>query len=151
MVFAFVLTMNVAFAGFNMPSTIQTGTVIGSDNGVSSAATTGGNGITQTLTGGGAFIGTGAAMSSTVGVAAMNTNVAVNGGAMQTGSVVKSGNYVQSGAGTGTNGITQSMVMKGGATVVTGAAASGAKGISLMNTNVSVGCPCTTHCNTCRK
>jgi hypothetical protein len=150
-VFAFVMTANLAFAGFNMPSTMQSNSVKNSQNGVSSMATTGGNSINQNFSCGAATIYTGAADSATLGVAAMNTNVAVNGGAMQGNTVKGSANYVESGAGTGTNGINQAMVMNGGSTVSTGAAKSRTAGISLMNSNVSVGCPCTTttQCNSC--
>ena len=148
-VFAFVMTANLAFAG---TGNMQMNSVQNSDNGVSSMATTGDNYINQAFSGGGAYVRTGSAVSYTAGVAAMNTNVAVNGGAMQVGTVKGSTNYVQSGAGTGMNQINQNMVLRGGSMVNTGAAVSGAKGISLMNTNVSVGCPCTTNtCNSCRR
>ena len=70
---------------------------------------------------------------------------------MQGNTVKGSTNYVESGAGTGANGINQNKVVNGGATVYTGAAKSRTSGITLMNSNVSVGCPCKVQhtCNSC--
>lgn len=141
---AFALTASVAFGfgGFHMPNTVQTNSATNSYNGVSSMATTGGAYITQAGTCGTTNVASGNATSRAKGVAVMNTNVAVHSEeTVQDNKAHTATNEVASGAGTGGADISKAHV--GGATTVrSGNADSKAKGITVMNTNVSVGCAC---------
>jgi len=138
-VFALALTASVAFA------TYQSNTSVGSYNGVSSVATTGGVSINKAGVCGSVYVTSGNANSSAAGVAAMNTNVAVHSGkTAQTNNSYQDMNEVGSGAGTGGVDINKAHV-GGVVSVTSGNAGSSVRGVSVMNTNVSVGCACRPH------
>lgn len=147
-VFAFALTMNVAFAGtcYNSqhqvcPCPDQSNTAIGVTNGISSQAISGGNTISGAFAGGSIY--TGASISGAAGINAINSNLKTGmsmGTSSQTNTAMFSENGITSGSQSGVNGISGTLV--GGGTVVSGASISGAKGINLVNTNIKIGCSC---------
>lgn len=157
-VFAFALTMNVAFAECigcgqqQCPCPDQSNTAINVNNGVSSSAYTGNNTIYQAgISGNG--INTGNATSSARGISAVNSNVALGdtgrGDYTQTNKAYKVDNGTASLADTGLNSIYQAHVSGAGTAISTGNSTSRVSGISLVNTNVKIGCPCRKQGTTC--
>ena len=145
-VFAFALTMNVAFAGRcggprqpACPCPDQSNEAEDIYNGVSSNAVSGGNVISGGYVGGG-MIFTGASISKAKGINAVNSNVKTGssfGSSAQKNEAEDIDNEVVSGAGSGQNEIS-GFVVKGGF-IKSGVSVSKAKGINLVNTNVKLG------------
>lgn len=146
LVFAFALTMNVAFAGCcggymqqcSCPD--QSNTAVGVKNTVSSQAVSGGNEISKSFVGG-TIISTGTSTSSTLGANAVNSNVKTGfsfGPSAQTNTALMVENGVLSGAQSGGNVVKKSVVF-GTTGIYTGASTSKTAGINLVNTNVKLG------------
>ena len=150
-VFAFALTMSVAFAGSTRcggyrqpvcPCPDQSNVADDVYNTVSSAAYSGENNISQNNSGGSAAITAGSARSAAYGVNAINTNVKLGSSVgRQTNDAEDSANLVGSVADAGVNAISQSN-SGAGATIYTNGTSSRAKGVNLVNTNVKVGGGC---------
>lgn len=142
---AFALTASATFAYYHMPDTVQMNSSKNSYNGVSSVATTGGVSINEASTCGSVYVKSGNATSNATGAASLNTNKAIHGdGTVQVNMDKGSVNEVASGAGTG--GVNVNKAHVGGVVSVTsGSANSTVKGVTMMNSNVSVGCKCRPH------
>lgn len=141
MIFAFALTMNVAFACQCMPyqqrcaCPDQSNSAYNVSNQVTSASSTGLNSNAYVF--GPAGINTGAATSATYGANAVNSNVKTGwsfGPSAQTNRAANVANVVSSGSYTGQN----TNAYTGSASIRTGAAGSTTVGINLVNTNVKL-------------
>ncbi|HRZ95140.1 MAG TPA: hypothetical protein P5262_01085 [Candidatus Moranbacteria bacterium] len=144
MIFAFALTMNVAFACQCMPyqqqcaCPDQSNTAIGVKNTVSSQAFSGANTISGGFVGSAAIV-TGTSVSKTIGANAVNSNVKTGwsfGPSAQTNKAFGVENGVLSGAQSGGNEVSGFVV--GGGTVWTGKSVAKTAGVNLVNTNVKL-------------
>lgn len=142
-VFAFALTVNIAFAheednGKCTSCPNQSNDAEDVYNTVSSGAYSGGNYVEKAGVSGSVYISTGSARSSAYGINAINTNVRLGSSeGAQTNDAEDSGNLVGSTAGTGENGVFQAHT-GGSVTIYSGNTSSRARGINLVNSNVQI-------------
>jgi len=129
-VFAFAMTMNVAFA-------YQSNSAFGVNNGISATAVSGGNSISGLYVGSGTIVA-GTSVAKAKGISAVNTNVKVGYGMeSQANNAFGVGNGIEAAGASGDNEITGAIV--NGGTIRTDTSVAKAKGITLLNTNVKFG------------